>query len=507
MAAPSATGGAALLISAAKQAGAQWAPDQLRQAINSSARFLGTAGAHEQGNGLFQVGAAWDLLKQNVRTVDISSTAPVKTVISGFLATPDAGPGIYEREGWAPGNAGGDRTISFTRNSGGGPAVTYQVSWVGDPAFTSAGSISLAKGVPASLAVHIAPLPVGVHSAILRLDDPSTAGIDYEVMNTVVVASQFTAANNYTVTETGSADRADKDTFFYNVPANTPAFKVDLSNVNGRIRFMRYHPYGVEIDSTSTGYQTGGTQSRTVSNPFPGVWEVVVDASRTAPVPTSTFTITASILGVDISPALWTVDPATIGTTYTQPFTFTNRFGSFTGGAVGTALGSALRDRKTIAAGGPQTQQRITVPSGATSLSVRIGNASDTGADLDLYLFDCHTGTCVLKAQSTSSTAEESVSVANPSAGTWVALIDPYAVPSGSTQYDYVDAFQAPTFGSVSVSDPAAVHANGASWTATASATAAAGPGTGRFLQGFVQVKSGSTTLGSAEVDLKNVTP
>jgi hypothetical protein len=177
------------------------------------------------------------------------------------------------------------------------------------------------------------------------------------------------------------------------------------------------------------------------------------------------------------------------------------------GNAVGTALSSAYTARPTINAGGPQQQYAVNVAPGSTSISARIGNASDTNADLDLFLFDCHTGSCVLKAQSTSATANESVSVANPAAGTWVALVDPYSVPSGTTAYDYFDVFANPSFGSVSISDPAALHANGSTWSAMATATANAAPASGRYLQGFVQVVSGSSVLGSAEVDLKNVTP
>ena len=52
-------------------------------------------------------------------TVEISSRAPVNTVLSAFLATPGFGSGIYEREGLAAGAAGGQRTISFMRTSGG----------------------------------------------------------------------------------------------------------------------------------------------------------------------------------------------------------------------------------------------------------------------------------------------------------------------------------------------------------------------------------------------------
>ena len=508
MAAPEATGGAALLISAAKQSAVQFAPDQLRQAINSSARYLPAYGANEQGNGLFQVGAAWNLLKTNIKTVAITSTAPVRTVLSGLLATPSSGPGIYEREGWTAGQSG-DRTVTFTRTTGGTKAVTYTLSWVGnDGTFsTSATSVALPLNKPVSLPVHIRTATVGAHSALLRLDDPSTAGVDYATMNTVVAADEFAAANNFAVSRTGSADRPDKASFFFHVPANTPAFKVDLTDVTGRLRILRFHPYGYSIDNTSTTpYQTGGTQSRTVSDPTPGVWEVTVDTSRTSPTAPGTFTVTGSVLGVDITPSSWVVDPAEVGTAYGKTFGFTNRFGSFSGGAVGTALGSTYTARPTILAGGAPQQYRIDVPADSTSLSARIGNASDAAADLDLYLYDCHTGSCVLKAQSAGGTANESVSVSNPAEGRWVALVDPYAVPSGSTQYDYADVVANPAFGAVSVTDATASHPNGSSWTADASVTPATAPAAGRFLQGFVQVVGGGGVLGSAEVDLRNVT-
>ncbi|HEX6605301.1 MAG TPA: S8 family serine peptidase, partial [Chloroflexia bacterium] len=314
MAAPQATGGAALLISAAKQAGAQWKPDQLRQAINSSARFIAGYGAYEQGNGLFRVGAAWDLLKTNIKTVGITSSAPVNTIISQFLATPNVGTGIYEREGWKAGDTG-TRTVTFTRTTGGSRAITYNLTWVGnDGTFSSAGSIALPLNRPVSLPVTVHPTGDGVHSAILNLDDPATTGVDYGVLNTIVVAGQFSAGNNFTVSYNGSADRPDKASFFFYVPANTPAFKVDVTNVNGRVRLLRFHPYGISIDNTSTTpYATNSNQSRTLSNPQAGVWEVTVDTSRTSPNSPATFTVAGTILGVDINPTSWVINSATVG--------------------------------------------------------------------------------------------------------------------------------------------------------------------------------------------------
>ena len=81
-------------------------------------------------------------------------------------------------------------------------------------------------------------------------------------------------------------------------------------------------------------------------------------------------------------------------------------------------------------------------------------------------------------------------------------------MPAGTTAYDYIDAFAHPSFGSVSITDPPALHPSGSTWSATASTTPLAAPAAGRFLQGFVQVTSTSgSLLGSAEVRLKNVGP
>ena len=95
-AAPQATGVGALLVSAAKQAGAQRQPDQIRKALYSSATYI-TEGnrfqAADQGLGLINTQGAWNLLRQQLKTVRITSSVPVNTILSGFLATPGAGQG------------------------------------------------------------------------------------------------------------------------------------------------------------------------------------------------------------------------------------------------------------------------------------------------------------------------------------------------------------------------------------------------------------------------------
>lgn len=505
MASPQAAGGAALLVSAAKQSNVQKQPAQLRQAINSSARYLPAYGAHEQGNGLFNVGAAWNLLKTNIKTVNISSSAPVNTVLSDFLATQDTGLGIYEREGWSAGQSG-ERTITFTRTTGGSKAVAYNLSWVGnDGTFSSAGSVNLSLNKPTALKVNINAATAGVHSAILNLDNPSTTGIDYQTMNTIVAVEQFNAANNYTVSYNGSADRPDSTKFFFNVPANTPAFKVDVTATNGgRLRMLRFHPYGVGIENSTAGYQTGGTQSRTLSSPQAGVWEVTVDNSRVSPVSQATFTITASILGASVSPNPDVISSATVGVPQSRSYTLTNLFGPFTGRAVGTTLGSARRGVFSIT-NLEQQQYQVVVTPGSTSLRATIGGTSDSAADLDLYVLNA-AGAVI--GQSADGDSEESVTISNPAAGTYTIVIDGYAVPAGTTTYNYIDVFTNAAFGSVSVTDANALRPASSSWTVPGSVVANAAPAAGRVLLGNVQVRTdGNVLVGSGDVVVESVTP
>src|SRR5918994_7397699 len=221
MAAPQATGAGALLVSAAKANGAQHQPAQIRKALLSSAGFLsGRYEAYEQGMGLLDVGDAWDLLKLDLNTVAISSSVPVNTALSGFLATPGFGQGINDREGVDAG-ASYTRTYAFTRNDGPGDTVTYNVSWLdNDGTFSSPSSIALPKGSSVNLVVNVNPTSPGPHSAILTLNDPSSPGIEYQTMNTVVVPYTFSAPS-YSQTVSGSLGPQQVKSYFFRVPAAT----------------------------------------------------------------------------------------------------------------------------------------------------------------------------------------------------------------------------------------------------------------------------------------------
>ena len=522
MAAPQAAGAAALLVSAARQAGAQYQPAQLRRALVSSADLLdpGHMGVHEQGNGLLDVPGAWDLLRRNLKTVSITSSVPVSTVLSDFLATPDTGTGIYDREGVRAGDSY-TRTYTFRRTSGGGGVRTYDVSWLGnDGTFASAASVALPQNEPVTFDVAVNVATPGVHSAILRLDDPATPAADFETMNVVVAAHDLTAANSYSVTLAGTIGRNQATSHFVRVPAGTPALKVDLSGPSaaagtGQVRFLRYTPFGTPADSnTSTncyappaGSCSGGTPtSRTGTNPAPGVWEVVVEARRTSDVLVAPYSLTVTLLGATVSPNPDVIESATAGVPVSRSYTLTNQFGAFTGKAAGTTLGSARRGPFSI--GHHEIQEyETTVTPGTTTLRATIGSPSDAAADLDLFVYNCTTGTCVLAGQNADGDSEESVTVNNPAAGLWKIVVAGFAGPAPTTTYDYVDVFTNPAFGSVSVTDSLATRPSGAVWTVPGTVTANAAPAAGRVLLGAVEVRTDANTLvGSGLVVVRTVT-
>jgi hypothetical protein len=230
-----------------------------------------------------------------------------------------------------------------------------------------------------------------------------------------------------------------------------------------------------------------------------------MDARRTSDADDAPFTLTASLLGATVEPDPDVIEEATAGVPVARSYEITNQFGAFTGRAVGTPLGSAVLARPTIDHHG-QNVTFVTVAAGSTSLRATIGNPSDPGADLDLFVFNCTTGPCVLAGQNADGDSEESVTIGNPAAGTWAVLVDGFAVPAGTTEYDYVDVFANPAFGSVSVTDANALRPAGASWTVPGSVTANAAPAEGRVLLGNVQVRTDENILvGSGDVIVESV--
>lgn len=514
MASPQATGAAALLLSAAKNKGIDLTPAKLRTALTSTAKHIDGAQAYEEGSGLINIVNAWHLIKKGVTAHEYTVKAPVDTVLSPALKTPGFGTGLYDREGGLKAGQRKTYDITITRTTGPAGSVRHELEWDNnDGTFRFAGSSSvvLPLNTPVTVKVAAKTYRAGLHSAILKVDDPKTLGTDTQIMTTVVV-SQPQSAPSYAVSASGSVQRNSTTSYFVTVPEGAKTLEVALGALatGSQTRFIAITPQGVPADTTTTTFcypnytTTNGCRPdlRSYADPTPGVWEIEVESRRTSPLLDNPYTLTATALGVAFDPATQTIDEATVGTPAPVTWKVTNGYAPLTGKLQGGALGSAATSRSTIA-GGETVTTTVDVPEGASRLDVAIGGTSDASADLDLYV--AFNGATV--GTSADGDAEESVSLANPAAGTYTITVEGYAVPAGTTEYNYQDVFYSSALGSVNVDDSVAVAlANGASADVSAEVLVKASAPEGRQFFGQVSLLNANGTLaGTSSVAITKV--
>ncbi|GHB69657.1 serine protease [Streptomyces xanthochromogenes] len=521
MASPQAAGASALLVSAAKQQGIDLPPADLRTALTSTAKHIKGTQSYAEGAGLINIVGAWDAIKETAKkhapAHEYTVTAPVSSALGFALKTPNVGTGIYDRESGL--KAGQKKTydVTVTRTTGPDKNVKHKLSLKNDDGtFKVLGDkeVSLPLGRPVTVKVQAQPKSGGVHSAILQVDDPKTVGVDQQIMATVVVATPI-AGPGYTFSASSTIQRNSTKSYFVTVPAGAQSLEVRMGALRSgsQTRFISIHPYGVAVDPTGTpncypNYDnpanTCRPDLRSYANPQAGVWEIEVEARRTSPYLDNSFKLDASVLGVSFDPATQTVPEAKIGTPAPVQWKVTNNFAGIEGKLKGGSLGSAKVATGTIKAGETQTST-VTIGAGVEHLDVSIGNTSDAGADLDLYVLD-QSGKAV--AQSTTSSSNESVSLVKPAAGTYTIQVAGYAVPAGSTTYAYKDVYFAPSLGTVKVDDTKTVKlAGGASAQVAADVVVAGAAPEGRQFFGTVQlVNERGTAAGTGSVLIGKVT-
>ncbi|MER7186536.1 S8 family serine peptidase [Streptomyces hyaluromycini] len=514
MASPQAAGASALLLSAAKEKGIALSPADLRTALTSTAHHIKGVQAYEEGAGRIDIVDAWESIRDHATAHDYTVKAPVDTAIDSALKTPGYGTGLYDREGGL--KAGQKKTydVTITRTSGADQAIRHELHFENNAGHTfkilGSDEVELPLNQPVTVKVQAKPKSSGIKSAILEVDDPKTEGVDKQILTTVVVSDPV----DFTYSASGSVQRNSSTSYFVTVPEGAKSLEVAMSGLadKSQTRFIAIHPYGVPVDNTGTPYcynnylNGNGCKPdvRSYADPQAGVWEIEVEARRTSPLLDNPYKLGVTVLGAAFDPETVTVPEAKVGTPVTASWKVTNEFAALDGKLVGGPLGSSKTARPAIKEGETQTTT-VTVPEGATSLDVAIGNVSDASADLDLTVYDA-SGKQV--AQSADGDSEEAVSVASPAAGTYTIEVVGYSVPSGSTDYDYRDVFFSAALGSVTVDGSTPVKlGTGASATVTGQVTAAAAAPEGREFFGRVQlVNALGTAAGTGSVKIEKVT-
>jgi hypothetical protein len=312
---PTSAGGVALLISAARQAGVPVDAHRLKYAITRSARWVPHIAAYKQGNGVFNVGAAWEILQElgaGGLTVDIESRASVKTPYSHMLPDPNVGVGLFERSGWDVGDRE-ERAVTLTRTSGPSGSMTFDVSWAGNGhgTFSAPLTVTLPLNSPVEFPVTVAPKEHGVHTAHLTLSHDDVTGYAFRMLATIVAAEKLTARNAYSVKKETEVTRPGMQSFFFDVPEGVAALRLDLGWKERAVAMAVVRP---DTRYHRAGMVPGGSGiTQVVTDPMPGTWEVrladIADtrtfdweqAKKKEPVPPTPATLTVSALAAEIS--------------------------------------------------------------------------------------------------------------------------------------------------------------------------------------------------------------
>jgi hypothetical protein len=476
---PTATGAVALLISGARQMGLRHDVHRLKHAVTMGAQYVPHLPAYKQGNGVVDIDAAWRILQAlDTASLDIriESRAPVRHWVSHLLPRPNEGVGIYEREGWKPGDRG-ERTILFTRTSGPAAPMTFDVRWIGNAgAFSSPATLTLPLNAPVALPVAIAPDTAGPHTALLALEHPEVPGGVYRTMVAVLAAQPLDADNGWTHEKEIDVPRPGMHSVFYDVPAGTRALRIDLeAPSNRRVALAVAQPDTRPAPGLGNAGNTGRA-TYLIEAPMAGTWEIRLgdtadtqtwdweQAQKDEPVPPTKAKLTVAALaaGVDGTTAALG-DDGTDGPAGTADVGLANRMAKFTGAVAAGPLGAARRERRTIGAR-EQHLYEIDVPAGTASLLVRVDNVQGAGADLDVYVFNCTGRQCTSDGVGANMRGSEHVRVDNPAAGTWKVVVDAFAAPAGGATYDYLDVVFNPIYGAVGVADSPAERETGARW-------------------------------------------
>lgn len=431
--APYAAGLAAVLLSAAKQAGVPYTLESVGRALRMGARFLPSSPAHQQGNGVLNVNDAWRELQHAVDIPRIRATSDVVHPLAQYSARGQEGPGLFERDGW---NAGmtGRRTIRFVRETG-PPSASYRVSWTGnDGTFAAQRSLSLPLGSPVSLPVTIDAKTPGAHSAILNLHDPVTNTIVFRTLATIVAAEAFERVSR-PLRLTGAVSLMERKPHYVPVPKDVAAMSLELEVLRGSVAVTVVPSHGLFPNYYQHVYPnmgrtfTRGKYSLLLPHPAPGTWtfdvgntSALLEQDQTlVSTERAEYALTVKLLSSSLQPRATGagtigVDVQVVGAALQEP-------------VLEASAGTLRTHRGEFLPNGLPNQFDIDVPKSAASLMLHARGQGANNGGLELYLYDCTSGECFSHDFTLPAAPAQTLVVRNPNAGRWKAVVNAAPLP------------------------------------------------------------------------------
>jgi hypothetical protein len=489
-AAPTAAAAAALLISAAKQSHVKCDSDRLRFALYSTARVLEGIPMYQQGRGLIQIGAAWDALvrlnaQPNWIAPNIEVDAPVKTAVSQYFHPADRGAGLFEREGWAPGQTG-RRVIRLTRRNGATAPVRYDVEWTGDvAAFRGASTVTLPLNATVDFPVDVTTREARVYSAMLRLREPGAPVESLSLAATIVAAEPLDPTKDgATIERVVTVRRPGNESVWIAVPAGLSALHIVLEKDSAEtITLNVLDP--MQRNSGLAELKSGRAEA-VVENPIAGAWELNLDNRKLlldvigrpngGPEPRPhPLTPTSVRVRVEAIRLQRENPPVRNAADEEVALILRNDDAALARGVASVALATEREEHGTLTPGEAQTF-RLTIPTGARHLRVELDRVVDPGARIGVTIFQLYQGTPYNRKYLENANGVMVHGIDNPATGEWRVVVDPLNPAAGAQAFTLRTVVSQPSLGSVALEASAFAAPAGGEIRLRAKVTAASHP-------------------------------
>jgi hypothetical protein len=441
---PYSAGAIALLISAARQSNVPYTIETLSRAVRMTARLIPGFQAHEQGNGVLDIAAAFRELKNHFDSPRITASANIVHPLAQYAARGTNGLGIFEFSGWTAGTKG-SRVITFQRESGPSEPITYRLAWTAhDGTFSTPPTVSLPLNSPVPVRVDINVRQPGAHSGLLTLLDRASGAAVFRTQATVVASERIDPATG-SLALTGTVRNMFQEARYLRVPPDTGAIALDLRVSQGVIvtsllqshgLITNYYEHAHPMDAVTS---VSGIHRLLMPDPEPGTWTFrVKNNSMTFPAKMN--------LPKDDQQAEYTLQMRALSASIAASaasdgvlLDLRNRGAILAAPAV-EARGGALRThRAQFQPNGLPNIVEIIVPPDAAALSLDL-RSEGTDSSVELFLYDCTTGECFSYDIGFPAAKSHRFVVRKPKEGRWVAAVNaaPFPAPDGAFVLDEI---------------------------------------------------------------------
>lgn len=431
--APIVAGVAARLLSGLKQQGRSVTSAELAWALRASARPLVGYRAMDQGSGIPQAHAAWQLLSGRIRPPTIETWSALTHPLSAYRREADRGASLYEREGWSPGQRG-RRAITLLRRDGPPGPQTYLVNLRGnDGTFSAPSMVSLPLAVPVDLPLQIVATSPGFHNAMLLLREPATRTIFHQQQITIVVADTFRRETGYAVKYGQPLHDARTAEHAIFVPPGLYGLRVSLrlhgSTPDAGAMLMLMDPRGAYYERrigrmASTVVPAGTPTEFTLPNPSPGTWLVNVIPSNAVNSTADLWKRISVRYELELKALQMHIEGKPSQTENVLDVSAVNVGGTIQDFEPALELAKMRQTQARFADRQQPLVFSITVERGTSSLAVRVGTP-ESPCGLHLYVYDCTSGTCIRHDAVLPAARTQVARIRSEVPGTWKAAVTP----------------------------------------------------------------------------------